>query len=68
MSKEYKHSEQKEPDHLGQKRFKICYMGFVNSKNKTRVRAYKIIYAENVEDAKERANLYKPIIYDVIEL
>lgn len=60
--------EQNEPDHKYQKRYKICYMGYVNSKSQKRVRAYKIIYAENKEDALERANLYKPIIYDVIEL
>ncbi len=68
MSKEYKHSEQNAPDHSGQKRFKICYMGYFNSKSQKRVRAYKIIYAENKEDALERADLYKPIIYDIIEL
>ena len=32
MSKEYKHSEQNAPEHSGQKRFKICYMGYINSK------------------------------------
>lgn len=68
MSKEYKHSEQKEPNHSGQKRFKICYMGYENSKSQKRIRAYKIIYAENKDDALERADLYKPIIYDIIEL
>ncbi len=68
MSKEYKHSEQNAPEHSGQKRFKICYMGYINSKSQKRVRAYKIIYAENKEDALERADLYKPIIYDIIEL
>jgi hypothetical protein len=69
MSKgEYKHSEKLEPDNKYQKRFKICYMGYVNSKSQKRVRAYKIIYAENKQDAIERSDLYKPIIYDVIEL
>lgn len=68
MTGEYKHSEQLIPDHKYQKRYKISYWGYLNSKSKERLRAYKIIYAENPEDAKNRANLYKPLIYDITEL
>lgn len=69
MSKEYKHSEQLEPDHKYQKRFKISYNGYVDQEKRyKRVRAYKILYAENEQDALDRANLYKPIIYDITEI
>ena len=68
MSKEYKHSEQNAPDHSGQKRFKISYWAYENALSKKRLRAYKIIYAENEEDAKERADVYKPLIYDISEI
>ena len=68
MSKEYKHSEQNAPDHSGQRRYKISYWAYQNSNKNDRLRAYKIIYAENEEDAKERADLYKPLIYDISEL
>ena len=68
MSKEYKHSEQKEPTGPGQKRFKISYWAYENALSKKRLRAYKIIYAENEKDAKERADLYKPLIYDISEI
>ena len=68
MTKEYKHSEQLEPDYKGQRRFKISYWGYVNDKSKQRLRAYKILYAENPMDARERSNLYKPLIYDITEI
>ena len=69
MSKEYKHSEQLKPDHKGQKRFKISYEGYVNKEKRyKKVRAYKILYADDPEDALKRADLYKPIIYDITEI
>ena len=68
MNKEYKHSEQTEPDYEGQKRYKISYWGYINDKSKKRLRAYKIIYAADPGDAKRRANLYKPLIYDISEI
>lgn len=68
ISKEYKHSEQLEPDHKGQRRFKISYWAYENEKSKTRLRAYKIIYAEDPGNAKERANIYTPLIYDITEI
>lgn len=68
MSKEYKHSEQKEPTGPGQKRYKISYWGYINSKSNERLRAYKIVYAADPGEAKRKADLYKPLIYDISEL
>ena len=65
MSKEYKHSEQTEPNGPGQKRYKISYFAFQNGKP---IRAYKILFAYDQQDAKKRADLYKPLIYDVTEI
>ena len=65
MNKEYKHSEQGEPNAPGQKRYKISYFAYMNNKP---IRAYKILFADNADHAKRKADLYKPLIYDVTEL
>ncbi len=68
MSKEYKHSEQTQSNHKDEKRFKISYWGYINTKSTQRLRAYKIIYAENEEDARNKADIYQPLIYDITEI
>lgn len=62
---EWKHSEQKEPEHKDQKRFKISY--FVYIKNQ-RTRAYKIVFAYSIENARQKADVYEPLIYDITEI
>lgn len=64
---DFKHSEQKEPTGPNQKRFKISYFA-QDTPTGPKIRAYKIIFADNLEHAKQKMDIWPPLVYDVSEI
>lgn len=65
---DYKHSEQKEPTGPNQKKYKISYFAYDTSQSPKHIRAYKIIYADNVEHAKQKMDIWPPLVYNISEI
>ena len=60
-----KHSEELDPQDPQRKKYKISYFAY---DKRGPIRAYKILFAYDREDAKKRADLYEPLIYDITEI